>query len=45
MNSCDELYWNTPVEDFYEWFGSSCAGRVDHEVTGGCVELLGPVAD
>ncbi|SEP22593.1 hypothetical protein [Trujillonella endophytica] len=45
MNSCDELYWNTPVDDFYEWFGASCAGRVDHEVPGGCVDLLGPQAD
>lgn len=45
MTSCDELYWATPVDDFYEWFGSSCAGRVDHELAGGCVDLLGPDAD
>ncbi|WP_456550000.1 hypothetical protein [Blastococcus sp. SYSU D00813] len=45
MTSCDELYWATPVDDFYEWFGSSCAGRVDHELSGGCVDLLGPDAD
>lgn len=45
MTSCDDLYWATPVDDFYEWFGSSCAGRVDHELSGGCVDLLGPDAD
>jgi hypothetical protein len=45
MNSCDELYWNTPVGAFYEWFGSSCAGRVDHELSGGCVDELGAFVD
>ncbi|WP_409331745.1 hypothetical protein [Trujillonella humicola] len=45
MTSCDSLYWSTPVGDFYEWFGSSCAGRIDHELSGGCVDLLGPDAD
>jgi hypothetical protein len=45
MDSCDELYWNTPVGAFYEWFGSSCAGRVDHELSGGCVDELGAFVD
>ncbi|MGY1742171.1 MULTISPECIES: hypothetical protein [unclassified Blastococcus] len=45
MGSCDALYWSTPVDDFYEWFGSSCAGRIDRELSGGCVGRLGPSAD
>ena len=45
MSACDDLYWQTPVDDFYEWFGSSCAGRVDHELSGGCVDELGLTVD
>jgi hypothetical protein len=45
MSACDTLFATAPVGDVYEWFGSSCAGRLDHETEGGCVDALGPAAD
>jgi hypothetical protein len=45
MGACDDLFWETPVDGFYEWFGASCAGRVDHEVSGSCAASLGPTVD
>jgi hypothetical protein len=44
MGACDALFATSPVDDVYEWFGSSCAGRLDHESDGGCVAELGAVA-
>jgi Short C-terminal domain len=41
LGSCDELYQATDVGSFYEWYGSSCAGRLDHEAQGSCAALLG----
>jgi hypothetical protein len=45
MGACDSLFESSPVDDVYEWYGSSCAGRLDHESEGGCVAELGAVVD
>lgn len=45
MAACDSLFFSAPVDGLYEWYGSSCAGRLDHESRGGCVDELGPVVD
>ena len=45
MAACDDLFFTSPVDDVYEWYGSSCAGRLDHESDGGCVAELGAAAD
>ncbi|MCZ2822536.1 hypothetical protein O2V63_19545 [Modestobacter sp. VKM Ac-2977] len=45
MAACDALYFASPVGDVYEWYGSSCAGRLDHGSAGGCVDALGLVVD
>jgi hypothetical protein len=44
MAACDDLFRVAPVGDVYEWYGSSCAGRLDHESDGGCVAELGEIA-
>lgn len=41
MTACDDLYWESSVEDGYERYGSTCGGRLSREVQGGCVALLG----
>ncbi|WP_448627601.1 SHOCT domain-containing protein [Geodermatophilus sp. URMC 64] len=45
LDYCDELYSVTPSDGFYEWFGSSCAGRLYYESDGGCVAALGSGGD
>lgn len=45
MDACDGLYAVAPVGGVYEWYGSTCAGRLDHEGEGGCVGELGAVVD
>ncbi|MCZ2816900.1 hypothetical protein [Modestobacter sp. VKM Ac-2984] len=45
MAACDALYFASPVGDVYEWYGSSCAGRLDHGSAGGCVDELGLMVD
>jgi hypothetical protein len=45
LDYCDELYSATPVGDFYEWFGATCAGRLNYESDGGCVATLGSGGD
>ncbi|HEX2073732.1 MAG TPA: hypothetical protein VHF92_08105 [Geodermatophilus sp.] len=40
--ACDDLYWETPVGSYYEWYGSTCGGRLDYEALGECVAILGP---
>ena len=36
--ACDDLYDNAPRESVDEHFGSTCAGRSDDELAGGCEE-------
>ncbi|MGY1727093.1 hypothetical protein ACI79J_08965 [Geodermatophilus sp. SYSU D01062] len=42
MAACDDLYLETPVDDPYETYGSTCGGRLDDETYGGCVGVFGP---
>lgn len=42
MAACDDLYWDTPVGDPYETYGSTCGGRLDDGTSGGCVTVFGP---
>ncbi len=42
MTACDDLYFQTPVGDPYETYGSTCGGRLDDETSGGCVIVFGP---
>ncbi len=36
---CDELYRESPIESDYEYFGSTCGGRVTWFTNGRCWEL------
>lgn len=45
MQACDDLFDVSPVGGVYEWYSSTCAGRLDHESDGGCVAELGAVVD
>ena len=42
MAACDDLYWDTPAGSYYEWYGSTCGGRLGYESSGECVAILGP---
>ncbi len=42
MAACDELYFETPIGDPYETYGSTCGGRLDEGTSGGCVVVFGP---
>lgn len=42
MVACDDLYFETPIGDPYETYGSTCGGRLDDETAGGCVAVFGP---
>lgn len=35
MEACDDLYWDSPVDSFYEEFGSTCGNR-ERETRGDC---------
>ena len=37
MGSCDDLYYSTPAGTFYEWYGSTCGGRLDALTSGTCI--------
>lgn len=37
MGSCDDLYYSTPPGTFYEWYGSTCGGRLDALTSGTCI--------
>lgn len=41
MTACDDLYWESSVDDFYEFYGSTCGGRLTRESRGGCVATFG----
>ncbi|CAA9242340.1 MAG: hypothetical protein AVDCRST_MAG52-1688 [uncultured Blastococcus sp.] len=45
MAACDALFFASPVGDVYEWYGASCAGRLDYESDGDCVGSLGSTTD
>ncbi len=42
MTACDALYFQTPIGDSYETYGSTCGGRLDELTSGGCVAVFGP---
>ena len=42
MSACDDLYFQTPVDDPYETYGTTCGGRLDDETYGDCVGVFGP---
>lgn len=37
VGSCDDLYYTTPVGTVYEWYGSTCGGRLDALTSGTCI--------
>ncbi|GHE11805.1 hypothetical protein [Klenkia taihuensis] len=37
VGSCDDLYYSTPGGTFYEWYGSTCGGRLDALASGTCI--------
>jgi len=37
MGSCDDLYFATPMGSVYEWYGSTCGGRLDALASGTCI--------
>ncbi|SDF64957.1 hypothetical protein [Klenkia brasiliensis] len=37
VGSCDDLYYSTQSGSFYEWYGSTCAGRLDALTSGTCI--------
>jgi len=41
MQSCDDLYFDAPVDSLAEAFGATCGGRTDGSGAGECVAGLG----
>ncbi|MGY1684718.1 hypothetical protein ACI8AK_03910 [Geodermatophilus sp. SYSU D00867] len=42
MAACNDFYFETPVDDPYETYGSTCGGRLDVKSYGGRGGAFGP---
>lgn len=44
LAACDDLFFQTPIGSDFEEYGTTCGGRLDEGVSGGCESELGSVA-